>query len=172
MARTSMADVLSLPDSAQSWNWDLFIPTIPGSSIDPKLLTFKCKSTEIPGFAIEPVDISLHGVKKQEAGRATYTNTWSSTFIETIDYSTYLAFRGWRKYMRDWKNNTGTNSSAYKKNLELDLFDNAGNIGQTSILCGAWPQEIQAVQLDGSQSAVVEMSVTWSFDYVSDSTGW
>lgn len=172
MARTSMSDVLQLADAAQGWNFDLFIPGIPGSSSNAKQLTIKCKASEIPGFSLDPVDISLHGVKKQEAGRAIYQHTFNCTFMETIDYQTYLDFRNWRRYTRDWKGNTGTNSSQYKVNLELDLYDNAGNIGQTIIIAGAWPQDVTNVQLDGSQSSVVDFQVTFSFDYLSDQSGW
>jgi hypothetical protein len=172
MARTSMANVLALPDAAQSWNFSLFIPRIPGSSLNSQNLTFKCKTTAIPSFGVEPVDIALAGVTKKEAGRAIYQHTFSCTFMETVDYTTYQAFRAWRDYMRSWKNNTGTNSSAYKVNLELDLYGNAGDVIQTIILAGAWPSEVADTQLDGSQSAVIDLSPTFSFDYLSDSLSW
>ena len=168
MARTSLANILSLPDAAQVWNFDIFFPTIPGSTVASNGLTYACKTTELPASSIEPVAIELHGVKKQEAGRAQYTHTFACTFLGTIDYSTYQALRGWRDYMRSWKNNSGTNSSAYKVNLELDLFDNAGNIAQTVILAGAWPTEIGQVSFDGTQSTAVEFPITFSFDYLND----
>ncbi len=173
MARTSYANILQLPDAAQSWNFDLFFPTIPGSNLPSSNLTYKCKTSNIPGSSIEAVGIELHGAKKQEAGRATYSHTFACTFLETIDYATYIAFRQWRNYMRSWKNNTGTNSQAYKVNLELDLFDNAGLPAQTLIIAGSFPTEVTDVALSGADSAsVLDLSVTFSFDYVSDGTGW
>lgn len=168
MARTSLANVLALPDAAQQWNFDLFFPSIPGSTGVARSLTFKCKTTALPSSAIEPVPIELHGVKKQEAGRATYQHTFNATFMETVDYASYMAFRAWRDYMRSWKNNTGSDSAAYKVNLELDVYDNQGNISQTIILAGCFLTDIADVTFDGAASTVVDLSLTFSFDYVND----
>ena len=168
MARTSHAQILSLPDAAQSWNFDLTFPTIPGSGVSAQNLTYKVKSTVIPGSSVEPVKIELHGVAKQEAGRAIYEHTFTAVFLETIDYTTYLAFRGWRDHMRSWKRNSGANSSAYKVRLSLDLYDNAGNIAQTLVLVGAFPQAMTDVNYDGAASTAIEISMTFSFDYIDD----
>lgn len=168
MARTSHANILSLPDAAQSWNFDLRFPRIPGSSLSAENLTFKCKSTSLPSSAIEPVKIELHGVAKQEAGRATYEHTLTAIFLETIDYATYQAFREWRDYMRSWKRNSGTNSSAYKVRLEMDLYDNAGAVVRTVALAGSWPTTIAEVQYDGAQSTAIDINMTFSFDHVDD----
>ncbi len=166
--RTSLQNVMALPDAAQAWNFDFFIPAIPGTTYSAQNLTFKCKTTELPASSIEPVKIELHGVAKQEAGRATYQHTFNTTFMETVDYATYMALRAWRDTMRSWKNNTGTNSQVYKQNCELDLYDNAGVIAQTIIIAGCFPTDIGNVTLDGTQSAVVDLQITWSFDYLND----
>ena len=171
MARTSYANVLALPDSAQGWNFDLFFPTIPGTSISAAGLTYACKSTEIPASTIEAVDIALHGTTKKEAGRATYEHTFPATFLGTVDWSTFLAMRAWRNKMRSWKENSGSNSQAYKVNLELDLYDNAGEVALTLILAGSFPLTINGTQLNGAESTAVEVSMNFSFDYVSDLTG-
>lgn len=168
MARTSFANVQALPDAAQAWNFDLFFPTIPGSSRPGINLTYRCKTTELPSSSIEAVSIELHGVKKQEAGRATYTHSFNSTFMEAIDYATYQDLRRWRAYMRSWKGNSGTNSQAYKINAEMDLYDNAGNPAQTVIIVGLFPTEIGQVSFNGAESTALEVPVTWSFDYLDD----
>lgn len=168
MARTSNANIQSLPDAAQTWNFDLRFPSIPGSSLSAEQLTFKCKTATLPASSIEPVKIELHGVAKQESGRATYEHTYTAVFLETIDYTTLTAFRQWRDYQRSWKRNTGTNSSAYKVRGELDVYDNAGALVKTMVLVGSFPTSINEVQYDGAQSAAVEMTVTFSFDYIDD----
>lgn len=168
MARTSHANVLSLPDAAQQWNFDLFFPTIPGSTGVARSLTYKCKTTVLPKSSIEVVPIELHGVKKQEAGRAQYDHSLSVTVLGTVDYSDYKALRGWRDFARSWKNNTGTDSAAYKVNLELDLYDNQGNISQTIILVGCFLTEIADITFDGNSSTAVELSLQFSFDYLND----
>lgn len=168
MGRTSHSDIMSLPDAAQTWNFDLRFSRIPGSSIRAERLTFKVKTTSIPGSSIEPVKIELHGVSKQEAGRATYEHTFNCTFLETIDYETYLAFRGWRDKARSWKRNTGVNSQEYKVPLELDLYDNAGAVILTLKMAGSFPTAMNEIQLDGAQSSVIDLGMTLSFDYIDD----
>jgi len=172
MARTSYQQILNLPDAAQSWNFDLFIPTIPKASGSSQSLTYKVRTTALPGAKIEPVPIELHGAKKQEAGRAIYDHTLPVTLLETIDWETILKFRAWRDYMRSWKNNKGSDSTAYKVNLELDVYDNQGNISQTFIIAGAFPTDVGDVQLDGAASTALDVSITFSYDYISDGLTW
>jgi hypothetical protein len=166
MARTSHAHVMNLPDAATTWNFDLFVPAIPG--FGQNNLTYKCKTTTLPQSRIEPIKIELHGVGKQEAGRALYEHTFTAMFMETVDYKTYEAFRNWRDFMRSWKNNTGTDSAAYKVNLELDVYDNGPNLVKTVILVGAFVTDIGEVAYNGAESVAVEMSITFSFDYLKD----
>lgn len=166
MARTSHANVLNLPDAAQVWNFDLFIPAIPG--FGQNNLTYKCKTTSLPASNIEPIKIELHGVAKQEAGRATYDHSFTAVFLETVDYKTFEAFRNWRDFMRSWKQNTGTDSAAYKVNMELDVYNNGPDIVKTIILAGCFVTGLAEVSYDGAASTAVEMSVTFSFDYMND----
>lgn len=173
MARTSYQNVLALADAALSYNFDLFFPSIPGGSPnDAKALTYKCKTSEIPSSSIAPVKIDLHGTSKQEAGNATYDHTFTATFLEVIDYATLSNFRAWRNYMRSWRDNTGTNASEYKVNLEMDLYDNAGNVVKTLILAGAFPTAIGQMAYSGGEANAMEISMTFSFDYLSDSQSW
>lgn len=172
MGRTSYQNVLALRDAAQSWNFDLFFPSVPGSNGQAQNLTYKCKTTALPSSKINPIGIELHGTKKQEAGNASYDHTMTATFLETVDYATLAAFRAWRNYMRSWRDNTGTDSAQYKVNLEVDLYDNAGAVARTMILVGSFPTDIAEVPLSGSEANAIELSITFSFDYVSDPDSW
>lgn len=172
MARTSYQNILALPDASQVWNFDLFFPTIPGTSGSAQDMTYKCKTTSLPSSSIEPVAIELHGTKKQEAGRATYSHTFPATIMETVDWATYFKMRAWRDYMRSWKNNKGSNAAAYKVNLELDVYDNIGNISQTMIIAGSFITEIADIAFDGAQSGVIDLSLTLSFDYIDSANSW
>ena len=170
MARTSFQNILALPDAASTWNFALFFPTIPGSNMTD--LTYRVMTATIPASKIEPLEIQLAGVKKQEAGRATYDGTFQVTFLETVDYAGYLAMRKWRDYARSWKNNTGTNFNQYTVNLELDAFDNAGAVSQTFILAGSFITDIADVSLNGGETQAVNLQATFAFQYVDDGATW
>lgn len=167
MGRTSLQDVLSLQDPAVSWNFDLFLPAIPGSS-DTRNLTFKCMTTDLPGATIEAVGVSLHGVELQFAGRKTYTHTLNATFLETADYDTREKFRRWQESMRSWKNNTGTLAAQYKVTGQVVVYNDIPAVMKTVNVIGMWPETMAEVPLDGSQSSLITLQIGFKFDLWDD----
>lgn len=162
MGRSSLADVLSLQDPAVSYNFDLFLPAIPGSS-DTRDLTFKCMTTEMPGSTIERVDVALHGVNVVYGGRKTYTHSIPVTFLETADWATREKFRRWHN-MRDWINNTGMLSSQYKVEGQIVVYNDKPEVVRTCRVRGLWPDVISETQLDGSASNLVQLNITFAYD--------
>ena len=167
MARTSLADVSSIPDPATSWEYDLFLPAIPGSA-DTRQLTYRCQSTALPGMALDPVEVALHGVTLKFAGRAIYTHTFESVFMEGSDYATRGAFVNWRESARSWVNNTGTQSSAYKVNAQIVVYNSLPSVVRTVNIFGLWPETVGDYPLDGTASTLLTLTVTWQFDYLTD----
>lgn len=163
MSRSSLQDVLSLQDPAVSWNFDLFLPTIPGSS-DTRDLSYKCQSSDLPGSGIENVEVALHGVVLNFAGRKIYTHTMNSTFIETADWMTREKFRRWQESMRSWVNNTGSLAAAYKVNAQLVLYNDIPEVVRTTQIFGLWPETINEVALDGSASNLITLQIAWRYD--------
>ena len=166
MGRSSLYNVHALPDAFQVWNFDLFFPSIPGGG-DNVTLTYKCQSTSIPGFNLEPVDIELAGVKKKEAGRATYNHTFPCTMLEVVDFSTRRALRNWRETCRSWKKNNGTMSSAYKVNGQLVLYDNQPSAVRTIMIYGMWPETVDDLSLEQASTAGF-LSITFSYDWTDE----
>lgn len=162
MARTSIDDVLSLQDPAQSWNFDLFLPNIPGSS-DTRDLTYKCMTFDLPGSAIDRVDTPLHGVNLVFGGRKTYTHSVTATFLESADWSTREKFRRWHM-MRDWETNTGMLASQYKVNAQVALYNDLPVVTKTCTVKGLWLETLAEVPLDGGASNLVTLQCTFSFD--------
>ncbi len=167
MGRSSLQDVQSIQDPAVSWNFDLFLPSIPGSS-DTRDLTFKCMTTDLPGSSIEKVEVALHGVTLQFAGRKIYTHTMNVQFMESADYMTREKFRRWQESMRSWINNTGTLASAYKVNAQIVLYNDLPAVVRTTNIIGMWPETIAEVALNGGASELVTLQMTMCYDYWND----
>ncbi len=165
--RSSLQDVLSLSDPATQWNFDLLLPSIPGSA-DTRDLTFKCMTTDLPGTAIEPVEVPLHGVTLQRAGRRIFTHTLNSTFMETVDYATREKFRRWFETMRSWKTNTGTPSSAYRVSGQIVVYNDLPEVVRTCNITGMWPETMAEIPLDGASSALVTLQIGWRYDFWED----
>lgn len=168
MARTSLQDVSAIPDPALIWNYDLFLPSIPGAS-DTRQLTWRCMSSGLPGSEIDRVDVQLHGIQLVRAGRRNWTHTFNSTFLEAIDWNTRNQFINWMESARSWVNNTGTQSSAYIVTGQLVVYTDAPAVAKTVQVFGMWPQVVGDVQLDGSQGGGhVSLEITWAFDWTEE----
>ncbi len=165
MARTGLSDINSLADPALSWNFDLFLPIIPGSS-DTRDLTFRCMSTDLPGTQLEPVDVELHGVRVPFAGRRMYTQEMNVTFLETVDWATRQKFFNWCDIARSWVNNSGTQSTGYKVAGQITCYDDIPNIAANNNIVGLFPSTVGEIQLDGAQNSVVTLQVTFKYTLI------
>ncbi len=162
MARTSLQDVLSLADPAFQYNFDFFLPNIPGSS-DTRDLTFKCMTTDLPGAAVEVTDAALHGVNIPFAGRKIYTHTLNATFLETADWSTREKFRRWNEFTRSWRNNSGAVAAAYKVNAAMAVYNDIPQVVRTTNLNGLFLESFNEVALDGGASGLVTLACTFRY---------
>jgi len=169
MARTSLANVSSIADPAVSWEFDLFLPTVPGST-NTSQLTYRCQTTALPGVAIEPVEVSLHGVTLKYAGRAIYTHTFESVFMEGSDYATRNAFYNWKESIQSWITNTGTLAAQYKVNGQIVVYNSLPQVVRTINIYGMWPETVGDYALDGTASNLLALTITWQYDYIEDST--
>lgn len=160
--RTSLQDVLSLQDPALSYNFDLFLPNIPGSS-DTRDLTFKCMTTDLPGVAVDPVDVALHGVNVPFAGRKIFTHTLNATFLETADWMTREKFRRWNEFIRSWDNNSGSLASAYKVDSQIVVYNDVPEVVRTCNLIGLYPETLAEVPLDGGASNLITLQITFKY---------
>lgn len=165
--RTSLQDVLSLADPAMSYNFDFFLPNIPGSS-DTRDLTFKCMTTDLPGVAVDPVDVALHGVNVPYAGRKIYTHTINVTFLETADWMTREKFRRWNEFIKSWDSNSGNLAAAYKVDAQMVLYNDIPEVVRTTNLIGLYLETMAEVQLDGSQSGLITLQCTFKYTHWRD----
>lgn len=168
MARTSITDVQSVLDPAQTWNWDMFLPNIPGSGGSAaRALTIKCISTSMPGSQIEQVGLEAHGVKLNFAGRRQWSGTWQATFFETRDSSTRNSFINWMEFSRSWNRNSGAYKADYAVSCSLSLYDDLPQIIKTTRVVGIFPTAVEDSNLDQT-SGIIQYAVTFSFDYTEE----
>jgi hypothetical protein len=168
MARTGLQDVSGIPDPALTWNFDLFLPAIPGSS-NTSQLTYRCMSTGLPGSEMDRVDVQLHGIHLVRRGRRNWSHSFTSTFLEAVDWNTRNQFFNWMESAQSWVNNTGSPSSVYLVNGQIVVYTDAPAVAKTVQVMNMWPQQINDVELDGAQGGShVSLQITWSYDYTID----
>ncbi len=165
--RTSLADVRSLPDAFQQYNWDVFVPDLPGTP-NSRQFTFKAMTTSIPGSLLEKVAVNLHGVEVGYAGRENYSHSLAITFLETNDIGTRDMIRRWQKIARDNNRNTGSFKDTYTATIEMVLYDDLPTERKRIQLIGCFPESLDDSALDGGQSGIVQVSTTFHYDFINE----
>ncbi len=127
-------------------------------------------TTALPGMNLDNVEVALHGVTLNFAGRATYPGTFNATFLEMRDWGTREMFRRWRETIRSWTQNSGTFASAYKVTADLVVYNDIPQPVRTIRVYGVWPEQIADIQLDGGASNVVTTEITFRYDWTDDVT--
>lgn len=163
MARTSLAQIRSLPDPLASWNFDLIITGLPVG--DTQALTLKCRTSMLPGLSAEDVTVQLHGHDLKYLGRPMWEHTLQVTYLETRDLTTRDTIRSWIEFARNARNNTGAYKADYEAVGDLVLYDDRANAIRTIRHYGFYPQLMDSPTLDGGNSAPVEFNITFFYDF-------
>ena len=163
MSRTHLREMLSVTDPLQSWNWDIFIPNIPGSN-DTTAITYRAVSSSIPETSLEQVSLEAHGVKLHYAGRRTWSGTWNLTLFETRQAGTRDALFKWQEFARSWENNSGNYKQDYSVTAELALYDDLPQVVRSIKMYGLFPTQIGETQLN-QQAEIIQYQVTFSYDW-------
>lgn len=163
MVRTIKADVAALVDPLLQFNFSLFIPVVPGvSGFDARSFKTKIMTTSAPGRQIEPVEVSLHGVVKEFAGRTQYTRTIPFEMLETRDMQARNVLREWHRFIRN-DASTGAYSSEYSTTVSLIQYDDKGNQVSKTNYRNCWLESFDEASLDGSASGAVTISGTLKY---------
>ena len=165
MPKTSLENVISLGDPLLQYQFDLMIPNIPGGG-NSETMTYRTRSTSIPGRDIEQATLEIHGVAVEHAGRVIYPRTLPVTIAEFRDLAGYTALYGWSKTIRD-KDSNGGLAEVYKvPYYDLLLYDAAGQTAVQTFRCfEGWLKDFPDVALDGAGSAPVDVSFNLIYDY-------
>lgn len=160
--RTSIQDIISLAPPAQAWNFDLFLPVIPGSS-STRDLTYRCMTTDIPGTQLEPLEVALHGVQVPYPGRRMFTQSMNVTFLEGVDWETTRKFHRWIELARSWRQNNGLPGPGAWVTGQLVFYDDTPSVVRTQQINAMWPSNLQETQADGSATAAINISIEFKY---------
>jgi hypothetical protein len=162
-ARVSLQNMQNVTDPQTTFDWALWLPSIPGGAFSTRDFTFRAQTTSFPGVGSEEFKIEAHGLSFQYPGRRVWEMTLEVTIFETRDAIGRRLIEQWIDFQRDVKTNSGNLSSAYAVEAQLSLYDAPGKITQTLALERFFPLKLNSPSLDNS-SAALQYSVTFSYD--------
>lgn len=161
--RVSLEDMLTVVDPQVTFDWAMWLPSIPGTQYSTRDFTFRCTTTSIPGLSLEEFLVEAQGLQFQRPGRRIWDKKLDVTMFETRDGVGRALVEGWLDYIRDIKANTGSYFRDYAVVGELNLYDAPGKITQRIGVEAFYPLSLGAANLDNA-SGLLSYTVGFSFD--------
>lgn len=161
--RVNLNDMSTVADPQTTFDWALWLPSVPGGNFSSRDFTFRAQTAVVPALTIEEFLVEAQGIKSQWPGRRVWDMKMDVTIFETRDGVGKALIEGWLEAIRSVKNNTGSLSAAYAVTAELDLYDAPGSVTQRIALSRFYPLSISAPNLDNT-SALMTYTVGFSYD--------
>lgn len=164
MARTTLDNVLSLPDSLSAESFTLEFGRIPGG-FSSRALTLKCQSVPLPGVSNEKLITALSGFEVGHRGRPVQSHNVTASFIETVDGSSLGILRAWHDFVVDMRSGLSRGyKNQYACDTRLTLFDVVGKAVHAYNIYNLFPESIEDTSLDGASTQAVLVSAGFHFD--------
>lgn len=164
MARITYNQVNSVGDVLDQSAFEFLMGQIPGGGTTEDF-TFLCQNVQLPGFSNEAFEVALHGFTIKYRGKKNFERTLAVTYVERSNMGFYRRLKAWDEYT------TGTesgNSRGYKRQYSitsaLRVYDTIGALASEHRIEGMFIQDLQSATLDGSSSAALQLSVSFSYD--------
>jgi len=131
----------------------------------PEKLKFLCKTSQLPGKIITPIEVPFMGMKTKIAGDAIYEDLTTTILLDT-DFSVRNELESWMNSIKQNGSAVGDEPAIYKQTGTLIQLGNKGvKLAEYSFI-GIWPSNITPIELGfESTDQIAEYTVTWSYDY-------
>ena len=134
-------------------------------------LAFLCTSAQIPSMTVQEVTVPFRGRLIKLAGDREVA-TWQVEVLSDTNFKLRNAFERWSNGINNMSDNEGlTNPADYQVDAFLDHLDRNGNTVKSWTLRGAFPLDVQMVQLDYAQATEIEkFTVVLAYQYFESNT--
>ena len=165
----TIEEIRNLAEPLKSYQFKITIANAPGTGASGELLQFLCQASVLPGQEIDVVLTNLGGHIVSDPGRVgSAGRTWTVTFAESTDLSVVQRINSWQNICNNPATGVQGNRGDYKRTALVEMLDNAKEVVLTRQLNGVWPSATADMALDNASSEVVNLDVTWAFDYFVD----
>jgi hypothetical protein len=132
-------------------------------------VTFKAKSSSLPGDSISSIPVNYFGREIKVAGTRTFPD-WSFTVINDEDFVIRNAFERWMSGLNSHVGNLRIpeflNSFGYQSDAYVTQYSKEGAIIKQYKLVGCFPTDVSAIDLDwASGDTIEEFAVTFSYQW-------
>ena len=162
-ARVSLQDMQQVVDAQTTFDWAIWLPSVPGSSYNTRDFTFRCTGTSLPAITQESFKVEAQGLQFNYPGRRTWAMEQDVTMFETRDATTRTMMEAWLDFCRNIRANSGNYKADYAVDAIINTYDTPGNITATVKMVNFFPLELGTATLDNT-SSLLTYSCKFSFD--------
>jgi hypothetical protein len=128
--------------------------------------TYLTMGGNIPSSTIQDVIIQFRGRELHEAGERQF-QPWQCTIYNDANYTVRGALESWVANIRTPSSTDGSAlPQDYKSTITVEQLNRAGETTRIYYLYGAYPTEVEMIQLDYTQATQIEQyGVTFAYDY-------
>ena len=136
-----------------------------------RVMSFLCRTTNLPGMTIGEVPVPFRGRTLYIAGDRTF-ETWTTTIMNDTDFLIRNAFERWMNEINALSDNSGLeNPSDYQVDAFIDQLDRSGAVIKSYTFRGLFPMTIAPIELAyDTNDAVEEFEVTYRYQYFESNT--
>ena len=138
---------------------------------ETRVMSFLCRSTNLPGQTLGEVAVPFRGRQLYIAGDRTF-ETWTTTLMNDTDFLLRNAMERWMNGINALSDNSGLeNPSDYQVDAFVDQLDRAGSVIKSYTFRGLFPLTIANIDLAyDTNDAVEEFEVTYRYQFFESNT--
>ena len=138
---------------------------------ETRVMSFLCRSTNLPGMTLGEVAVPFRGRSLYIAGDRTF-ETWTTTIMNDTDFLIRNAMERWMNGINALSDNSGlSNPSDYQVDAFIDQLDRAGQVIKSYTFRGIFPMTIAPIEVAyDTNDAVEEFEVTYRYQFFESNT--
>ena len=137
---------------------------------DTELTNFMCRATQLPGVAMNPVEVPFRGRMVKFPGDRTFED-WTMTVYNDQNFAVRDAVETWMNAMNSHITNVGVavdnaGYGTYLADIDINQLNESGSTVKKYKLRNAFPTSVSAIELSYDQTtSIEEFTVTLAYDY-------
>jgi hypothetical protein len=144
-------------------------PGFLGEDAARRQLTFLCKSAQLPGSIISPIQLFYFGREVKFSGNRTFQD-WTVQIINDEDFRVRNAFERWmnalNSHQTNLRNPVAGTPNGYTADAVVNQYGKSGDIIKTYKFVGMFPVDVTQIDLDwGANDQIEEYAVSFAYQY-------
>jgi len=149
-------------DHSRAYLFMVSVPPVAGNDAE---LTAFARTTKLPEYNIEKVEIPFQGMK-YKVGTVPTFGDWTAEFLADDAMELRMRFLQWQASIYDAQRQLSGSPAFYKAdNMTVRQLNRIGAVVLEYGFIGAFPTQVSEIALDHGNTDVEKFTVTFSYDY-------